>query len=67
MRFNEILKELRSEKNLSQRELAKETGLSLSAIGKWEAEIIMPSVDALIVLSKYFDVSVDFLLGLKDW
>lgn len=63
--FKTILKDLRMEKGLSQKELAIETGLSLSAIGKWEAGFREPSGNVLIVLSKYFKVSTDYLLGLE--
>ena len=66
MIFKERLKELRALKGLSQKELAAETGLSFSAIGKWEAGVNEPSSQALIVLAKYFDESVDYLLGLTD-
>lgn len=66
MEFKSILKELRMEKGFSQKELAIETGLSLSAIGKWEAGIREPSGHVLIVLSKYFKVSTDYLLGIED-
>lgn len=66
MDFKRILKELRMEKGLSQKELARETGLSLSAIGKWEAGFREPSGNVLIVLSKYFGVTTDYLLGLEN-
>jgi len=64
--FKSVLKELRNEKGFSQKELAKETGLSLSAIGKWEAGLREPSGGVLIILSKYFGVSIDYLMGLEE-
>ncbi|MDE6201524.1 MAG: helix-turn-helix domain-containing protein [Clostridiales bacterium] len=66
MNFSERLKELRHSKNLSQMELADKTGISQSAIAKWELDKTEPTASALITISKFFDESVDYLLGLKD-
>ncbi|MDE6618342.1 MAG: helix-turn-helix domain-containing protein [Clostridiales bacterium] len=66
MSFSERLKELRHSKNLSQMELADKTGISQSAIAKWELDKTEPTASALITLSRFFDESVDYLLGLKD-
>lgn len=65
-KFAERLKELRVEKNLSQRELAKETGYSQAAIARWEAKLQIPNIEVAIDLSSYFGVSSDYLLGLED-
>ncbi len=66
MEFKDKLKELRTWKGLSQMSLAKETGLSQSAIAKWELGKAEPTASALIVLSRYFNESVDYILGLQD-
>lgn len=66
MKFAERLKELRLQQNISQMELALSTGLSQSAIAKWELSKTEPTASALITLSKYFEESVDYLLGLSD-
>ncbi len=66
MKFSERLKELRSSRGLSQMELSKETGISQSAIAKWELCKTEPTASALITLSVYFNESVDYLLGLCD-
>ena len=60
------LRELRIEKQLSQAELAKETKLSQSAIASWELDNSQPNSGAIIILSRYFDVSCDYLLGEVD-
>ena len=65
-KFTERLKELRQEKGLSQIQLAKETGISKSAIGFWETGERVPNAQAVVVLAKYFGVSADYLLGLED-
>lgn len=66
MKFHERLKELRAAKGISQMDLAKETGISQSAIAKWELEKTEPTASALITLSQYFGETVDYLLGLQD-
>lgn len=66
MKFGERLKELRKEYKLSQMELADYTGISQSAIAKWELNKTEPTASALITLSKFFNESVDYLLGLVD-
>lgn len=65
MEFGKILKDLRKERNLSQMDLALNTGISQSAIAKWELDKTEPTASALITLSKFFNESVDFLLGLE--
>ena len=62
LRFHERLKELRAEKNLSQMQLSKLTGLSAGAIGFWETGKRIPNALAIITLAKYFGVTTDFLL-----
>ena len=64
--FAERLKDLRLEKGLSIRQLAKKVDLSPMAISHWENYSRTPSADALIILSKFFGVTTDYLLGLED-
>ena len=66
MKFSERLKELRLQHEISQMQLSMATGISQSAIAKWELEKTEPTASALITLSKYFDESVDYLLGIID-
>ncbi len=66
-KFSERLKELREEAGLSQIELAKLVKLSKSAIAYWELGQRVPSLEAVIVLADYFNVSLDYIAGLDDW
>ena len=66
MTFSDRLKELRLSKGLSQMELSIKTGLSQSAIAKWELNKTEPTASALITLSKFFGEPVDYLLCLID-
>lgn len=65
-KFAERLKELRTERELSQSQLAKNTGLSHTAIVYWENEQRIPNAKAIIILANFFGVTTDFLLGLED-
>ena len=65
-KFAERLKELRTEKNLTQMQLSKETGLSAGAIGFWETAKRIPNAMAIIALAKFFGVTTDYLLGVTD-
>lgn len=60
------IKELRTEKNLSQMQLSIATGLSQSAIAKWELDKTEPTATAIIILANFFNESSDYLLGLID-
>lgn len=65
-KFAERLKELRTEKNLTQMQLAFDTRLSKSAIAFWELGQRVPNANAIITLARYFEVSCDYLLGESD-
>ncbi len=64
--FAERLKDLRQEKELSQRQLSKLLGLGHSAVTQWENEMRVPNAEAIVMLAKFFGVSADYLLGLID-
>ncbi len=64
--FADRLKELRTEKKLSQTQLAIDTNLSKSAIAYWEVSERVPNAQAIVTLAKYFNVSCDYLLGVSD-
>lgn len=64
--FAEILKKLRSSRNLSQEELAKIIGVSKSTIGMYEQGKRIPKADVTLKkLANYFDVTIDYLMGLS--
>ncbi len=66
MKFKEHLKELRTQMNLSQMDLSKATGISQSAIAKWELGKTQPTASAIITLARFFNKTTDYLLGLVD-
>ena len=66
MEFKNRLKELRIANNLSQMQLSLKTGLSQSAIAKWELGKTEPTATAIITLAKFFNETTDYLLGQED-
>lgn len=66
--FGERLRALRAEKNIGQNELAKVLNLSNASISYWETGKQSPTADAIFKIAQFFDVSADYLIGLKnDW
>ena len=65
-KFAGILKNLRMEKGIGQVELAKQIGVSKGIISLWENGLREPNMFSLIILAKYFGVSIDYLVGLED-
>ena len=66
MEFSEKLKELRTQKGISQEKLAKDIHISRSAVAKWENGLGLPGEESLRILSEYFDISIGNLLTNKD-
>ena len=64
--FGERLKELRTEKELGQVELAQALNLSKGIISLWENGLREPKLSNLITLARFFDVSIDFLAGIEN-
>ncbi len=49
--------------HMSQADLSRATGISTGLISQWKKRSQNPSNQKLAILAKYFDVSVDYLLG----
>ena len=64
--FGWRLRELRKEKNIGQIELAKNLGVGKSIISLWEKDECEPTLSKLIAISKFFNVSIDYLAGLEE-
>lgn len=64
--FCERLKDLRAEKGVGQIELAKAINVSKGIISLWENGLREPKLSNLIVLAQYFEVSIDYLVGLEN-
>ena len=64
--FYSNIRILRKDFNISQLQLAKETGLGKSAISYWEIGTDTPNAEEIIVLSRYFQVTTDYILKVSD-
>lgn len=65
MRFNEILRELLSERGITQKQLARELGIPVSTLGGYVQGTSEPDFEMLKVLAGYFSVTTDYLLGMS--
>ena len=62
--FSNILKELRLQHGMTQRDLAAKIGVTKSVVSYYELSERSPSPEILIKLANIFHVSTDYLLGL---
>ncbi|MBQ8615829.1 MAG: helix-turn-helix transcriptional regulator [Clostridia bacterium] len=65
--MNKRLKKIREGRGVSQREVANAIGITISGYSNYEQGIREPSIEIIIKLCKFFNVSADYLLGLKDF
>ena len=61
--FAANLKKIRKNKKVSQKVVAQQLGYGYTAIANYESGRNEPSIDDLIKIADYFDVSVDHLVG----
>lgn len=57
------IKKLRKKKNISQEKLANDLLISRQTISKWESDIVSPDIKNIEIISKYFEVSADYLIN----
>lgn len=65
-KFGERLKELREDKGLLNKDLAKAINVEPATITNWEKGNRSPKEDVLIKIADYFNCSLDYLLGRTD-
>ena len=66
MEFKERIRQLRIERNLSAAQLAALFDKSEGAVRMWETGRSKPDADTLVKIAVYFNVPIDYILGLKD-
>ncbi len=66
MNYYERLRDIREDNDLTQVDVAEILKTTRQQVSKWETGAQMMGVDKYIVLAKYYNVSVDYLLGLID-
>jgi transcriptional regulator with XRE-family HTH domain len=63
MTIGEHIMQLRKQKGLSQAALGKQIGTSGDIIGRYERNIMTPSIDVIMKISDKLGVSIDYLVG----
>ena len=66
LNFGERIRNLREDKDLTQSELGAQVNMTQRKISYIERGKYEPSIDDIVSLCKFFDVSSDYLLGLND-
>ncbi|MCL2569378.1 MAG: helix-turn-helix transcriptional regulator [Oscillospiraceae bacterium] len=64
--FSTRLRELRTSKNITQKQLAESTGLSERACQSYELDEREPRLSVINKLADFFEVTTDYLLGRTD-
>lgn len=64
---NEALKYQRESANLSQSQLAKETGIAQQKLSYYERGKHSPSIEECLILADFYGISLDELVGRKDF
>lgn len=65
-KLGERLNKLRQERGLTQQELADLFHISNSTISSYETGNRIPDVEFLLKLSKFYNISSDYIIGLSD-
>jgi DNA-binding XRE family transcriptional regulator len=66
MNFKERFKELREEQGLTQADIAKILDVPRTTVASWETGKGVPNLDMLKKICKFFEVTSDYLIGLKE-
>lgn len=62
MEFAKQLKKLRTDKGLSQEDIAQKIHVTRQAVSRWEAGSSVPDLETAVQLAAFFDVSLDWLV-----
>ena len=62
MKIGKLLKELRTEKNLTQEQLAESLNVSRRTVSRWETGFNLPDLDILVIMSDFYQVDLRELL-----
>ena len=64
--FCKRLEGLRISYNLTQKQLADKLGVTKQTVSNWENDNIHPSIETLMRICQFFNVSTDYVLGLDN-
>lgn len=65
-KIGEKIRQLRLQHKITQEQLADCLGVSYQSVSRWENGVTYPDIEFLPAISKYFSVSLDYLLGQDD-
>ena len=63
MTLGEKIYRLRTDRNLTQEQLAEKLGVTRQSISKWEGDLVKPEIEKLKAMAKLFEVSLDDLIS----
>lgn len=63
--FAQKLKKAREDTGFTQREVAKETGITQSVLARYETGKLEPNIEVLGILIDFYNVSADWVLGTR--
>lgn len=63
--YKEIIKNLREDRDLYQKDVAQAISVSRAVYSDYETGRVTPSIDVLIKLADFYNVSLDYLVGRK--
>ncbi|MFP4372460.1 MAG: HD domain-containing phosphohydrolase [Halanaerobium sp.] len=61
--FSSRLKKIRKSRKLSQKDLAEDLGYARTTIANYEQNTRIPSLETILEIADYFNISLDYLLG----
>lgn len=64
--LNENIKKLRIARGLNQVEFAKILCVTKQCVSNWENDNVMPSVEMLVKIADFFNVTTDYVLGRNE-
>ena len=67
MTFSEHFSELRTDNDIKQKEIAQYLNVSVSTVSHYEKGLNSPDLRTLVLLARYFDVTLDYLCGITDY
>ena len=62
--LNEQIRELRNIRGISQIQLANKLGVTKQSVSNWENDNILPSIEMLVKIANFFEVSIDYILSI---
>lgn len=67
MKFGDVLAELRQDRNLLQKDIARLVNVSVSTVSNYETGAHFPDIDTIMKLADFFEVPIDYLLGCTNF